>query len=342
MRAARLLVLGCLMVVGTLALPQGSGTSQGTALASTARGPVWTIATSLPAPREYPAVAAGLNGNIYVFGGEDGPYIDLNTTLIYHPTTNRWTQGTNMPLTREGAQAVTLPDGRIAVLGGGTGGPCGQTLCTIYNTVEIYTPSTNRWTGAAPMHAPRYRFAAVLGSDGRIYAIGGWSSGAKILSSVEAYNPRTNRWRYVFSLPQAGVGLAAAVVKGRIVVVGGTDNQNTIYGNVWRYSAKTGWSSGTMMPTPREDLTAATGPDGQLYAIGGYSSSGSTASVEAYNVTTDSWSIAAPLPISMCCLVGTRLSTRIYAIGSSGTQVPVLNFAIPTRSTGTQTVARLP
>jgi N-acetylneuraminic acid mutarotase len=285
----------------------------------------------------YLAAAAGHDGNIYVFGGENGPYVDTNTTFIYHPGSNTWTQGVNVPITGEGAHAVTLSSGQIAVLGGGTGGACGPTLCLITSTVELYTPGTNRWIALAPMLTPRYRFAAVLGGDGRVYAIGGFGPGGQVLSSVEAYTPSLNRWSYVFSLPQGEVGLTAAVApNGTIVVMGGSNGGSgsgvTYYNNVWLYNAQTGWSSGAPMPTARHDLAATTGPDGQIYAIGGYNSSGFVATVEAYNPSTNSWSSAPSLPVITCCLTAvTGLTGQVYAIGGGGSPgggsaVDVLNL----------------
>jgi hypothetical protein len=55
------------------------------------------------------------------------------------------------------------PDNLIYAIGG-VGGP---------NIVEAYNPSTNKETAVAPMPTARHGLAAVTGTDGRIYAIGG-------------------------------------------------------------------------------------------------------------------------------------------------------------------------
>lgn len=78
----------------------------------------WRQPTSLPEAVTRPAVAVGRDGTVYVFGGGAASSVS-NATFIYHPTNNTWTEGADLPTAREGAQAVTLPDGRIAVLGGG-------------------------------------------------------------------------------------------------------------------------------------------------------------------------------------------------------------------------------
>jgi N-acetylneuraminic acid mutarotase len=289
----------------------------------------------LPAPRTRAAAAVGSDGNIYVFGGTDSS-IDYNTTFIYHPGSNTWTQGANMPTVREGAQAVLLDSNHIAVLGGGTGCHFTQT-CTIYNKVEIYTPSTNSWSAAAPMLTPRYRFAAA-GGNGHLYAIGGWN-GTQALSTTEVYSETTNSWSYFTSLPQAEEAPAAAVAHGTIVVLGGYDGQNpsTYYNNVWFYTAS-GWSSGAPMPTAREDFGAATGPDGRIYAIGGWNG-GALSTVEAYSITANSWSSTTSLPAPTCCMAVVGVPAgQIYAIGGNGAQVAELNFnPVPPTITPTAT-----
>jgi N-acetylneuraminic acid mutarotase len=259
--------LVCAIVVASAALFPGGSRQHDIALASTAGAPTWTLPTSLPAARDRPAAVTGSDGNIYVFGGTNNS-IEYNTTFIYHPGANTWTQGANMPTAREGAQAVLLDSNHIAVLGGSTGGCQSNPTCTVYNRVEIYTPSTNTWSTAAPMLSPRYRFAAA-GGNGHIYAIGGWG-GTQALYTSEVYSEATNSWSYFTSLPQAEEAPAAAVAHGTLVVMGGYDGQanSTYYNNVWFYTAS-GWSSGAPMPTAREDLGAATGPDGRIYAIGG-------------------------------------------------------------------------
>src|SRR5205823_1537952 len=114
----RLLTVGRVLGLLTLASPLIGAPRAGVAIAATPSGTVWTSPTSLPATRYRLAAALGSDGNIYVIGGGDNT-IDYNTTFVYHLASNSWTQGTNMPTAREGAQAVTLPDGRIIVLGGG-------------------------------------------------------------------------------------------------------------------------------------------------------------------------------------------------------------------------------
>ena len=216
--------LGALVTVGAL---WGGSVSPGAPLAQARSGAAmsstiaasWVSVQPLPEAREHMAVVAGRNGKIYAFGG-DLNSADYTTMFIYYPGLNRWFQGAPMPTARRSARAVTLPDGRIVVLGGSTA--CTNNYsCTALATVEIYNPTTNTWATAAPMGTARYDFAASLGKDGRVYAMAGLI-GNQVLSSVEAYSPTINTWSPVVSMPREALSLASSVDShGAIIAVGG-------------------------------------------------------------------------------------------------------------------------
>lgn len=64
--------------------------------------------------------------------------------------------------------------------------------------------------------------AAVVGADGRVYAIGGRSSDGTFLSSVEALRPGAKRWSPIAPLSSPRSGLTAGPgIDGRIYALGG-------------------------------------------------------------------------------------------------------------------------
>jgi len=208
--------------------------------------------------------------------------------------------------------AVTLPDGRLMVLGGGTN--CYQwSNCSVHNTVQIYDPKTRIWSIAAPMIHARMAFAAVVGPDHRVYAIGGWD-GQSALSSVEAYDVRGNSWSTCANLPLSVAEESAVVVRHHIVVIGG-DNASggQSFGTLFVLNNH-GWVGGASMPTPRGALGVAVGPAGRIYAIGGYSA-GYLATVEVYDPQTNRWSSGPTLPMAVAQPEVTSVGGRIYAIG---------------------------
>jgi N-acetylneuraminic acid mutarotase len=276
-----------------------------------------TSVTTVPSALARPAVASGHDNNIYVFGGTNSG-TEVSTTFIYHPHTNTWSLGANMPVAREGAQAVTLPDGRIAVLGGGT--RCsGTNLCnngTVYNRVDVYTPGSNTWRTLAPMLVPRYRFAAVL-YKGQILAIGG-SNGSSAIASVEVYNRAKNTWSTIESLPQVTEAPQAAVdPHNGVYVAGGFDGNAGVYNTVYGYTG-TAWSGGPSLLQSTFDGGATFGADGRLWVVGGFNN-GYLTSVQVYDPGSQTWSWGPSLPNPTCCMgVVTTANGDIYSIGGAG------------------------
>jgi N-acetylneuraminic acid mutarotase len=77
-----------------------------------------------------------------------------------------------------------------------------------------------------------------------------------------------------------------------------------------------GWTRGTPMPTPRTEVTSAN-LDYGIYVIGGFTSDGeTTAIVEMYNTTSDSWKTdIAPLPSPLHHVSSVSHEDKIYVIG---------------------------
>lgn len=76
------------------------------------------------------------------------------------------------------------------------------------------------------------------------------------------------------------------------------------------------------MPAARTDLAAVAGPDGKIYAIGGWNARNSSndpialTSVEAYDPATNTWSPKASMPTARYWLAAaTGTDGKIYAIG---------------------------
>ena len=271
-----------------------------------------------------------------------------------------------MPISVSGEQAVTLPDGRIAVLGGGTG--CFFTTnCTIHADVNVYNPATNTWArssdpgGLPAMTSPRYKFAAVL-TKGVIYAIAGWNGTANT-NSVERYdtaNPGAG-WQAVAPLTttQPLESLAAAVgPDGRIYVAGGLtgppdDSGGHPVNSVYIYDPSNpgaGWAVGPSLPVQDADLgvarfDATVGANGQVYVIGGFAGipgrydlhAGGSGWVVALDARTGRWTRATSLPSHMDGItVVPTANGQLFAIGGNpftqvaiGTITEALGGSIP-------------
>lgn len=141
-------------------------------------------ANQAPVVRYMAAAAVLGDGRILITGGYDRPIGPgdtpnaLASTVIYDPSTGKYTNGAPLLVPRARHAAVALRDGRIAVLGG-----IGQVPTA---SVEVYDPGTGTWSVSAPLAQPRYDHVAVY--DGNtVFVFGGSAQG--MLSSAEAVYP---------------------------------------------------------------------------------------------------------------------------------------------------------
>jgi N-acetylneuraminic acid mutarotase len=113
----------------------------------------------------------------------------------------------------------------------------------------------------------------------------------------------------------------SVVVGGSLYAVGGRTALSTPLSDVDRYDPGTNsWTVLANMPTARAGVgVAATG--GVIYAIGGRSgpvgpcSGGETATVEAYNIATNTWTTVAPLPSARSDVGAMAVGGKVYAFG---------------------------
>jgi N-acetylneuraminic acid mutarotase len=185
-------------------------------------------APSIPTGRWHLAYASDPNRSLYAFGGQNSSGGALSSAESFDG--KKWHALAKLPKPRFGAAAVDDAAGHIYVFGGAaTTGAAGATA-----TTYEYTIATNTWKTVANMLTAVSYEAAVLGSDGHIYVLGGiTASGATAV--VQAYNPATNSWSYDASLPAAVSHEGAATdLLGRIDVIGGLNAAGKATNNVWQ------------------------------------------------------------------------------------------------------------
>jgi len=119
-----------------------------------------------------------------------------------------------------------------------------------------------RWSIAPAMPSVRSYLAAVVGPDGRIYAIGGNGPTGKPTRTVQAYDIHTSIWTRCASMLLASAGPIAATVGGKIYVVGAG-------GKVQVYDpARNAWRLAGPMPSGVTASAVAAGPGSEIYVIG--------------------------------------------------------------------------
>ncbi len=187
--------------------------------------PYWTKAAPPTVARQelYPAV---LNGKIYVVGGLLSPNTGFSAHFeSYDPGQNAWTALRPIP---EARHHITLSavNGLLYGVGGFTGGfPDWRAQPTMF----IDNPAANTWSKGADLPVARAEgIAAVV--DNKIYLVGGRvraTEDARLfndhIDSVrnEVFDPMTKRWSTRADTPTARNSAAAAVIDGKIYVVGG-------------------------------------------------------------------------------------------------------------------------
>jgi N-acetylneuraminic acid mutarotase len=180
--------------------------------------------------------------------------------------------------------------------------------------VEAYTPGANSWQTVVSLSTGRNGLAAAT-VDGKVYVIGGYTTGVSDL--VEVNDPAINTWRGRAALPTARALLAAAVVGGKIYAIGGRDNNGQALQVVEEYDPQTDrWRDRAPMPTARWGAAAAVGQNGRIYVFGGATAGFPRDVVEEYDPQANSWRTMQPLssPREGAAAV-TGQDGRIYLLG---------------------------
>jgi N-acetylneuraminic acid mutarotase len=182
---------------------------------------------------------------------------------------NRWQRGPELPEPRAAA-AAAVAGGRLHVVGGVEDR---GSLARVALALDL---RTGRWSRVPGATAREHLAAAAVG--GRVYAIGGRSAGYDTNTRlVELYDPATKRWRAAAPLPSARGGTGAAVVRGRIVSVGGEAPSGTIASVYALRPGARRWHRLPDLPTPRHGL-GVVGHGGRVWTLAGGPQPGLTTS----------------------------------------------------------------
>ena len=129
-------------------------------------------------------------GAIWIVGGErggkDGKFQNLNWIEVYDPVSKSFKvlRSTKMIQARSGHKVIVYKN-KLFVFGGW----CED--CFPLNTVEMYSPETNKFGMIAPMKVARSDFACCR-VENLVYVVGGNILGGGSTNSVEVYNIDNN------------------------------------------------------------------------------------------------------------------------------------------------------
>jgi N-acetylneuraminic acid mutarotase len=171
---------------------------------------------------------------------------------------------------------------------------------------------------AAVLGGPIQETAAVAVGD-TVYVIGGFNAALGVSNQVLAYDTVGDSWSNAPDLPAAVHHANAAVVDGRIYVVGWLDGFNfTARGDVWSWApGDAAWSDQhAAMPGGSERGASVAGAiDGAIYVAGGLRGGAAVADVSRYVVADDAWEPLDALPAARDHACGGMIAGRLIVAG---------------------------
>jgi N-acetylneuraminic acid mutarotase len=289
----------------------------------------WTNAAPLPQGRTEVSVTSD-GSRIYLAGGF-AEATDLaerasapREMWIYDPSTDAWTSGSDIPEGLNHAGFVHL-DGRLYLVGGFR-----ETTFEPIADVRVYDIGTGTWSDGSPMPTARGAMAVTV-LDGRIHAIGGNVAGREAVhdhdgsrittdNSVaihEAFDPGSGLWERLAPMPTPRNHIGAAVLNGRIHVVGGRAegnfelNAHEVYDPVAER-----WETAAAVPTGRSGVAVVEGA-GLLYIFGGETFGFSPRTFDAaerYDPSSDRWERLPPMPTARHGLGAATVGEWVHVI----------------------------
>ena len=182
------------------------------------------------------------------------------------------------------AHAVVATRSAVYVLGGSSG------------TTAVERFDGTSWQVATRLPHGGLNAPAAVALGGRVWVLGGFEQQTNLPTArVEVYDPRTNRWRDGPPLPAPRGGEAAAVLDGKIHVLGGGNSQSTLADHSVYDPGTRRWT--TAAPLPRAEGSPAVAVlGGRLYAIGGRSGFDDFGDVYVYDAAQDRWTNGPSIP----------------------------------------------
>ncbi|MEZ6020973.1 MAG: kelch repeat-containing protein [Planctomycetota bacterium] len=150
----------------------------------------WFGIMPMPAPRAGAAACWDGQGHILVFGGYNADATQRTDTVFsFDVVAGTWSTVATMPVGPAGdagysdQAAVLGSDGKIYVMGGINGADTNGGMPVA--TVHVFHPGSLTFTAGPDMAFARYDFAAAMGEDDYIYAMGGSDGSANGLPWTE-------------------------------------------------------------------------------------------------------------------------------------------------------------
>jgi N-acetylneuraminic acid mutarotase len=152
-----------------------------------------------------------------------------------------------------------------------------------------------RWSDETTLPGEGLNAPAAVAIGSRIYVIGGFKTVTNVpTAEVLVYDRASHMWSKAAPLPAPRGGHAAALLGGKVHVIGGGNSRSTLADHSEFDPASNTWIE--RAPLPRsEGSPAAVAFNGKLYAIGGRSGGSDFGNVYVYDPATDRWTEGPPI-----------------------------------------------
>jgi Galactose oxidase, central domain len=253
--------------------------------------------TGVPVPNpsdlDYPGMDFEANGNEPLLLA-DGRVLTLGIwdAEVYDPSTGAFTVTGHEASSHSLGATVLLKDGRVLAIGGAVEVPKEVASGA---TVDVFDPTTGKFSRTGSMKTGRDSFTATRLRDGRVLVAGGeWGTqdDGSAYASAEIYDPATGKWSRTGSMTTPRYDAAAILLdNGRVLVTGGQDDDPDTLSSAELYDPTTGKFTKTgSMSIARSQQTAALLGDGRVLIAGGSTTDAPTDTAEIYDPSLGTFS----------------------------------------------------
>eukprot|EP00080_Pristionchus_pacificus_P004484 PDM64504.1 BTB And C-terminal Kelch domain containing protein [Pristionchus pacificus] len=181
-----------------------------------------------------------------------------------------------------------------------------------YKSMQIYDPSTNKWTKSTSAKKLRTLNTATV-ADQKIYRINGLTSHT---DDCEFLDTATNEWKLVPGNYNKRKQGATAVINGIIYVIGGVlPNSSIIQTSMEAYNpVSQEWKSLAPMRENRV-CPAVCVLNGKLYVFGGHGNTGDLSDGECYDPENNRWDSIRSMNHKRCAFSAAAFNGQIYVVG---------------------------
>ena len=261
----------------------------------------WTyLAASLAIPQRAEGMATGPDGRVYAIAGAI-PANSIASVEVYGPDVTLNPASGNADDTVGVSGGNFAPNATVSIYWGTPTG--GGTLVGSATTTDLGNLPPNT-SFIAPAGITDGSYTVTLVDNVSMYPVYARFTVAPPTSSPPYWVPGVNE-------PLEAEGRGAAVgLDGRTYISGGCNGSYPSFNTEADvYDPATGtWTAIAPMPVGRCIGSDITGPDGRIYAIGGYGVS----EVDAYTPATNTWAAVAPLPFTGATAAAMGPDGRIY------------------------------